>query len=435
MYKINKKRGIEAAYAAMFVLLPILNQYTIAGLTFEMIFAVLGFIILILKRGKIRNVLGIYSNVMLFIIGTIILLCMQAFRVNVGITQLVLRVGLYILMTVNVLLLIPDLYEVNQIRQIYYVAVMVCSIACIFQFFQHQITGRATMLLIPGLQLNSGSYNSSEYAAYTLGRLSQGWYYRPCSFFLEPAHHAQYVLPWLFLQIMGIELTDRKQLSLAVLVTVSVVLTASSLGVLGSAVVWMCGIIRWMRKLESKQIAKMLGVLLLAILGSIAVLRIPSVSFYFNMKIDEMTSSRLDSNSFTMRILRGWECFKQFGITEKIFGAGYGNILDYITHNNISTIYDWKMGDLTYMNGFSTMLCDFGIVGSIYYIYMVFIRKFTHSGEYLGLIICIALLMLTSAIFNTPTYYLMICLLLLTKKQHINGELNVRAYSNGINMQ
>lgn len=423
MYKTNKKRGIEAAYAAMFVLLPILNQYTIAGLTFEMIFAVLGFIFLIFKRGKIRNVLGIYSNVMLFVLCTIMLLCIQALRLNVGTTQLVLRIGLYVLMTVNVLLLIPDLLEWNQLRNIYYNIVMACSVVCILQFIIYAMTSRATMLLIPGLQLNSGMYSSSEYAAYTLGRLNQGWYYRPCSFFLEPAHHAQYALPCLALQVMSIEISERKKMVLALIVTVGIILTASSLGVVGCAVIWICGLIRWMRGLETKFIIRIAAIMVMLIIGSAMALRIPSVSFYLNMKIDEMTSSSLDSNSFTMRMLRGWECFKQFGIIEKIFGAGYGNILDYITHNNISTIYDWRMDDLTYMNGLSTMLCDFGVVGSAYYCYMVFIKNLIRSGECFGLLICLTILMMTSAIFNTPTYYLAVSFLLLLRKQIINDRI------------
>ena len=409
--RINFKT--EYIYMVFLVLLPILDQYKIFGITFEMIFGIFGLFIILLKHVVLKDK-NQYKNKVLLLIGyTILVLVFQCLRLQADPVQIILRIGLYVLLTIGICFIVTDVCCFDEFKRIYGKIVLLLSLIVIAQFLIYTLRGRATMMLVPGVELNYSSFSSTDYSAETLSRLSYGWLYRPCSLFLEPAYHAQYVIPWLFLELLSIDTNDKKSIRNCLIVSIGLLLTASSLGVLGCAIAWIMAFIRWSSKLNRSAFVRNLFFLIVIIALAIVFLRIPSVQFYFRMKMDEITADNWGSNSFTMRMIRGFACFAEFGFVDKIFGCGYGNILQYITKQSISTIYDGRMGDLSYMNGAATLLCGYGALGTIYYIYVFFVRKYIKTAAYFGLICGLALIMLTSAVFNTPIYYVALTLILL----------------------
>lgn len=407
------KLNFEHSYILLLALLPILDQYKFFGMTFEMIFGVFGLAIIILNRGKLKDNNKFYNEILFLLIYTVIILLIQGIRLEVDPFQMLFRIGLYVLITMGICFVTTDVCTFLEFKNIYEKIVIILSLITIFQFLLYTFTGRATMLLFPGLDLNYSTFNSTEYSAETLSRLSYGWYYRPCSLFLEPAHHAQYVMPWLFLEVLSIDTSEGRRLANCIIVSIGLLLTASSLGVLGCTIAWLMAFIRWSSKMGRRALIRNFAFLCLVIVLAGVFYRVPAVQFYFNMKMKELTADNWGSNSFTMRMVRGFACFSKFSIPDKIFGCGYGNILQYLTTQNISTIYDARMGDLSYMNGAATLLCSYGIIGTIYYIYVFFARKFIFNWTYLGLICSMGIIMLTSAVFNTPTYYIGLALILL----------------------
>lgn len=403
----------EYIYIVFLVLLPILDQYKILGITFEIIFGLFGLFIILLKHGVLKDNNQYKNKVFLLMAYTIFVLMVQCLRLQSDPMQMIMRIGLYVLLTVGVCFIVTDVCTFDDFKRIYEKIVLLLSLIVIVQFLIYTFTGRATMMLVPGLELNYRTFSSTEYSAETLSRLSYGWLYRPCSLFLEPAHHAQYVMPWLFLELLSIDTSEKKNIRNCLIVSIGLLLTASSLGVLGCVIAWIMAFIRWSSKLNRKAFVRNIffGGVIVAL--AVVFLRIPSVQFYFRMKMEEMTADNWGSNSFTMRMIRGFACFADFDFIDKIFGCGYGNILQYITTQNISTIYDGRMGDLSYMNGAATLLCGYGVLGTVYYVYVFFVRKYIKTAAYFGLICGLALIMLTSAVFNTPIYYIALTLILL----------------------
>ena len=404
---------IEEIYIYFLALLPILDQYMLFGITFEMLFGVIGLLLIILKRGVLTDSNRLRNSVLFLILYTVIIMMVQSIRLQADPFQILLRMGLYILLTLGICFVVTDVSSYKEFKNIYEKIVIVLSLIAIAQFLLYTFTGRATMLLIPGLDLNYSSYSSSEYSAETLSRLSYGWYYRPCSLFLEPAHHAQYVMPWLFIELLSTDTSEKRSMRNCVIVSIGLLLTASSLGVLGCVIAWVMAFVRWSSKLGRKTLIRNTVILFAIIIMALVFLKIPSVQFYFKMKVEEMTADNWGSNSFTMRMIRGFACFVKFDLIDMFFGCGYGNILQYLTVKNISTVYDGRMGDLSYMNGAATLLCGYGILGSVYYLYIFFVKNYVKSAAYLGLLCCLIIIMLTSAVFNTPVYYIALALILL----------------------
>ena len=410
-HKFNLK--IENEYVYFLALLPILDQYKLCGITFEILFGGFSLLLIVLKRGVLVDNNRLRNSVLILILYTFLITMVQGLRLQADSFRIMFRIGLYILLTLGVCFLVTDVSSYKEFKNIYERIVVVLSLITIAQFLLYTFTGRATMLLVPGLDLNYSPYNSSEYSAEVLSRLSYGWYYRPCSLFLEPAHHAQYVMPWLFIELLSANTSEKMRLRKCVLVSIGLLLTASSLGVLGCVIAWVMAFVRWSSKLNERTLIKNTFFLFAMVVMLFVLLRIPSVRFYFEMKVAEITASNWDSNSFTVRMIRGFACFAKFDFLDKFLGCGYGNILQYLTVKNISTVYDGRMEDLSYMNGAATLLCGYGILGSVYYIHVFFIKNYVRSAAYFGLLWCIVFVMLTSAVFNSPVYYIALSLILL----------------------
>ena len=413
MNEHNQSKMITNLYGSLLVVLPLINQYLIGGVSFEIIFALFGILVIIMYNGQFRDATKIRMGLLFYCGYVIFFLFLQGIRFDANnALRMVFRCGLFVLVTFETVVVMPSILDLKHIMKVYTKVVMILSVIVIIQYAIYLLFGKTTVLLIPGLELRYSSLSSAEYSATVLSNYLVGWHYRPSALFLEPAHYAQYVLPWLFISILDDD-TDNVKPYQKIIGTLGVVLSASSLGILGVGIIWSWYLLRLLKAFNRKAFMRAMIVLGVIVVGAVIASRIKSVSFYFMMKVDELLNKVDQSNSFTMRILRGIACFKQFDIFEQLFGCGYGNLEPYIKVMEIHTNYDAAIADITYMNGISSVLCQYGVLGTLLYSVIFFIKQITSNIKQISLLVCLVVLMITSALFNTPVYYLSFVIFLL----------------------
>lgn len=104
--------------------------------------------------------------------------------------------------------------------------------------------------MIPNMTLNyNNGINSSDFMSSTLGRIFTGYYYRPCSVFVEPAYQVVFVLPWMALKMFNKESKSMSRFDyfMLLIVTSSLLLTTSTTALIICLVLWWIFIARALR--------------------------------------------------------------------------------------------------------------------------------------------------------------------------------------------
>ena len=410
---------INKIYMILLVLMPIINQYMIFGWTFLMLFSAFGMVLLVLNYKRCTKN-RMWKGILVYLFYVTISLLLHAVVLDTGMGTLLLRLLNLVFTIVHFMIVAPILFDYEYGYKFYTKVIVILSIIIMIQYAQFFIMGRATKLIIPGVALNYNNISdSTELINYALRRAQSSNYFRPSSLFLEPAYYAQYVLPWLYITLSK-GFTHWKKAVLAAFVTLPTILTASSLAIGGCLIIWfMFGLKVAADSRRKFNFGALVALVLLVIVIWYSV-NDANVQTSVLIKMRSLSSIETASSSLSVRLLRGWECFKQFKLVDKIFGCGYGNIYGHLTKYNISTISDVNMGDISYMNGLSTMLCSLGIVGSIVYIYYFFLGRLKFSITRKYLFLCLLVLMLTSAVFDTAVYFLVIVFLFSVDEQAAN---------------
>lgn len=166
---------------------------------------------------------------------------------------------------------------------------------------------------------------------------SKNMLYRPCAFFFEPSHMAQYCLPYLAYLMFS---PQNKGKTRNTMVTgLAILLTGSGIGTLGIVALVA---LRWItfKKLTAKRVLlfAMAICVVLLMLNTSYVQRILSRVFTAN--------TAYGGNAVEARIGKGYTIWTQLPFIYKIIGTGYGNITP-----------------LLYFNGVTYVLNTLGIVG------------------------------------------------------------------------
>lgn len=407
MSDISQKTYLNSSgssiYTCLVVLMPILNQYMFGPLTFVDFFSVIGFVILFLSGKKIR-MNNRHFGVVTFLIFTCFVTYSNAIFLGSSPIAINLRIAKFLLMMVNLFFIVPLLFDFKLAFKIYTLFVISAVFVFFVQYILYFAFHQHVVFLIPGVSLNYESgMLASDLIEHNIDKVIKGQLFRPRSFFIEPAFYSMYCLPWL-----AIAVCKKKYQLLALVVTLSLVLSTSTMGILISVVLWICYFFLNLDFIRNK-----FRIGILFVIFSIA-----AISF-FDMN-DVVQSLLIKQNqlgnlektgSLTVRIVRGWECFKQLDFIHQFFGCGYGNLGAYFFEHGVKTIYDYSNVKLDYMSGFFSVLCSIGVVGFIFNCCAIFSTIKKISTRLIPLLSVTILLMSCAAIWNTDKYYL--CLVLL----------------------
>ena len=238
---------------------------------------------------------------------------------------------------------------------------------------------------------------------------------RSSSFFSEPAHLAQFLLPLFCIEVFA----RRKNIPIVIFLGLTLLLSFSGNAIWGVAVVGISYIISVMK---GRNIATKLKVAFLVIPAILGLLYI-----YVNSEMGQKTMSRSEtlstdyinsrgaSHSSYLRIFRGFAVYDNYGTIEKIIGNDNGNYFYNSARTSEAALFFKDQND-TYINTFQSFLLYSGIVGVVFFI-LIFgeIWKKSYGGGRVSLLVFYAL-SVVAALYLTDTMALYLVVALIAPK-------------------
>ena len=253
------------------------------------------------------------------------------------------------------------------------------------------------VLFVPFMRINYPTVTTQELIARHMAYSAAGSW-RCSAVFLEPAHFCQYMLLCLIATLLGsMDGLDRKKRFLfAAAMTVAIFLSRSANGIFLSIPVWVVYFWKNMRKgVTAKKVVLSIFLLVLLIV--------------FLTKTDylarawwrvETATVRSGPTTGNMRLLNGYYIFGKMNLAEKLFGIGYGNIVNFFQNGNVQSVFGSGIAS-EYMNGLSTLLTSSGIFGLVFYA-VIWAQVYFEQKDTMRRVAFIVLsaLYFTSALFN-----------------------------------
>lgn len=281
----------------------------------------------------------------------------------------------------------------------------IIAIVCIGFFFMQEAafytTGVRFSGLIPGLSIVSDFGNVSEFVQ------AQMHGNRSSSFFSEPAHFVQFLLPLLSIELFGGN--DKKHRIRALVVVITLLLLQSGNAMLGLTVI---GIMFFIKRLaESRSTSTIIGTIITfcsVVIGG---------GYYLSTEKGQALLAREDQLSLTsyesgqsgfLRIYRGYYVYDNLEPIEKIIGVNdFSTLKERIKTSKVGFMFD---ASDTYFNAVQDILIRTGVIGLI--IFISFLVSVWRGNNYLGksLVLCLSALCFISAIYMTSTMALFLIL-------------------------
>lgn len=261
------------------------------------------------------------------------------------------------------------------VRLIFNISIL-ATVYIIIQTITYYVLGIVLPFIIPFL-----NPVAEEYVNITpLISWYKQFYYRPQSFFTEPAHFSQYVLIGLTYCLYRKELLGEKnRIHTAIFLSIGLVLSTSSIGIIMCAFVWGMYFINYfknkmtLKKLRLFYVLLFLLLILLPILWNIAIVNTAV------LRVFQATARTTDSFSL----------FSNLNNQQRILGLGLGNE-DY---------YIGFMETMPFMNSFTIVLLSVGYLGFILYSLFFLILLIRKKGMFRVFVLILLILSGVSEIF------------------------------------
>ena len=394
-----RKISIIYLYQILVLLTPILNNYRLLPVEFIYIVCGLGFCLFLymVSQQKIK----IEGKSLIYALYVILFLVLYAVLSNeVPMVSIIARTAYFLLIFINFYVFAYQVWDYERCFRLYKTICLFVSILIIIQFLLGHL-GMGISLIPPGLTTNTVELTSTD-----VYRATQVIDRRFSTFFLEPAHQAQYCLPCLALLLFSGLNTSKRTMFSALILTAGLLTTTSMQGILGAGIVWIMYLIIMIREEKIKGFGRLIVLIPIAIvavyfLGSQTVLQ-----EQFQKKILSFNSGNIyRGTSLYVRIIYGWDCFKEIGVLQKIIGYGYSNSGTYLLTSGIGLRFTTREL-ISYMSGISKMFCEIGILGVfLNFRIMLFPLLRKQNGKrdlrIIGLLLSVIVIMFTSAAFDS----------------------------------
>ncbi len=421
-YFDRKNMGYNKLCTGLLICLPIINQYRLLPISFLQVYEL--FIVLLVfirtnQKIKVNQWIVFYA-VFIIVYTPYITFWLDLMKTK---TLLFKIVGFGLVM-ISFYLVLPEIFDYDYGLKLYKKITILCSIFVIIQFVLYYISGIGISFLLPNMRYgkNVGEItNTIIQAQISTGRFS--------SFFLEPAHQAQFSLPCLALLLFPIrseKRVGRENYVVPLLISFGICLTTSLLGIMGVLLIW--GFFYW-KNFKRKLSPQKLMILIISIIGGIMLFSQPIIQEQFIKKINSLNHLANHDTSLFLRTMVGWFCFKDMNIFYKLFGCGYGNMKLFMKKTQIGIEYYNNEAIIGYMSGMSELFCSFGIIG-VYLYFRMYWKKIRKCNDFglTALVLCWIFIMFTSSAFeNLTALFPMIFILSRTKQDKliaINTNLN-----------
>lgn len=189
---------------------------------------------------------------------------------------------------------------------------VVALIYLVIQYLSFYVGGRILLGMIPGLPVYFDNYVAQDYTSLYAN------FFRPTSFFLEPANFAQFMfMPLVF------SLWKKKNIAFAAIITIGIVLSTSGQGIVISVCLWGIYILQqFSRKKISRN--QLLTALICFVLGA-GLVSIIVQSSVFNQSIGRLLQTGEQSAGYA-RLSGYLAAANEMTPFSFFFGKGFGNI-------------------------------------------------------------------------------------------------------------
>lgn len=281
----------------------------------------------------------------------------------------------------------------------YRVVAIICMLFFFIQYFSQQIFGIKILGIIPGLPL-AAQIDESGYLA------EQQIAARCSSFFSEPAKFAQFLLPYLCMELYG---KGKYRIFLIISSVLCLLLSFSGNALLGLVVVVIYFTYNYVKSnfsIKRLLVLICLGLLILTVSGYYFQSEMGGKVLDRQEQLTETNDNSTTGHSGFMRIYRGYFVYAEYSMWEKIVGINSNEgILAKVKASPVSYSFDEKN---LYFNTIQTVLIRTGIIGL--FIMLVFLiglwKKTTPCGRSFILLL-VALSAISSGFF---TEYMMMYL-------------------------
>jgi hypothetical protein len=394
---INKKNisNNVRLYTTLIAILPLLSIYSsgIPGINLGelllLLFLIYSFIFI--KKGT-YNYNSVISVVMLgwyILVSTLLAMFLDSSQINdvfIRTTRFIfyLFIIFYLSRRFFCIIFASSLFKIISVFATFYIVIQ----SIFYQGFGIILKG-----FLPFIPVYTAQYETFNYL-----EMYTTIFYRPTSFFLEPAHYAQYVLIGLVVVLFKEENT-LKNAALSAFLTFGIIMSTSGQGVLIAGLVWVIYFLTLLFNFDRSTTLR--SKFMVIILPAIALIILPFLS---KSEVIRNTISRIFTNSSNSAVSARSEGYLAFFLNDnlfmKLFGSGFGN-----------TPSGFWFSGLAYI-----LYCS-GIVGFIILIAIFLKYYFKSNYRYIKMLVVLCFILSISAeIFNSYWIILFFSLIFYSNK-------------------
>lgn len=400
--KMIKKSDIVAFFLPFYYLL---SQYKIGSLSLGMLS------LAIISIVSIKNFSIIpreeYRPYLFFLVFIIVRDVLKVFWGYESVQEQVFSIIEYSLTFVFVFFICNTVIDEKKLYIAWKIAGLFYVVGLLYHAVMIYILGRSVspLSIIPGYSLLEGSV------------------FRPVSFFSEPAAFVNAIIPLLFLAL------KKNDYKWAIIVTLSIFLSTSSVGVVLSLVLWVSFF--WVKRKLIKGKTFIVFVLLFIIIA------------YLYMDIFAESLNKLElviaqGGSFGSRVLTGFEVVSTQTPLSLIFGTNYNTAMQYVSdHVNLfvsKVTYTYWLVGYVFMNTFSNLIFKYGIIGLALYINPLIARLLDKDYSAKPYVVSVLVAFLGQSMLLNSSYFLMVILVISFKCEQVDAKsISVGSYCHAMN--
>ena len=253
---------------------------------------------------------------------------------------------------------------------------IVASLLLFIQYAIYYSSGRFLQLIPLHFFTDSIQNNFSSFTRITTGTASG--YFRPSSFFIEPAHFGQFVLVALAFVLFKYYKNSEKQFIIkAIVLSLAILMSTSGIGLFGVVVLWTIFMFVFSRKINNRKVFGIFLFILFALVIAVVFLSKQEFVQLVFMRLSVDSSSNMNAVSGRTE---GYDFFFGDAFNNKLFGIGTGN-------EPMVDVYYTSLAMLLIRNGF---------LGVILY-FIICCHRVLQNGRFAKWIAIVILLIVASA--------------------------------------
>ena len=355
MYCIKSHNTIEDNFkrttwrgATLLAVFSILAQYKLPIMSYGLILLTIYGMGVLIQKGRIVFNKGILYFTLGCVVSQFVLyLYSGTFEKNMN-TFFFMFVALFLL---------SSLYDIEKrcFIQVYYVIGIICSILVIYQFVMGNVFG------VPQSAISILPISDEDMHFWIRDSI------RASGVFTEPQAYCSYIIPLL------ISLLFRKKIISAIFISVALIASTSSQGIILGIIVWSYFIV-FSKGNSRKKFFGFLSIVFAIIFAFFVMWSNP----IFQPIIDKMLA--IEILGYDIRLTKGFMIYYEMPIMDKVTGIGFGNLSNYLLNGHFDFIWIILTRDelLGYITTMSSVLVNFGIIP--FFLYVNIFRENWKSG-------------------------------------------------------